>query len=55
MAVALIELRDVWKIYDLEIKGVSVIRTYRSQFAEILERGTIGDLIKKLETPVKES
>jgi phospholipid transport system substrate-binding protein len=39
-----------WKIYDLEIQGVSLIRTYRSQFDSVLRNGTIDDLILKLET-----
>ena len=40
-----------WKIYDLEIQGVSIIRSYRSQFSSILESGTIDDLLLKLENP----
>ena len=38
-----------WKIYDLEIQGVSLIRSYRAQFHEILKSGTIDDLMTKLE------
>ena len=40
-----------WKIYDLEIQGVGIIRSYRSQFSSILESGTIDDLLLKLESP----
>jgi phospholipid transport system substrate-binding protein len=40
-----------WKIYDLEIQGVSIIRSYRSQFSRILASGTIDDLLLKLENP----
>ena len=40
-----------WKIYDLEIQGVSIIRSYRSQFSGILESGTVDDLLLKLENP----
>ncbi len=40
-----------WKIYDMEIQGVSVILTYRSQFDEILRRGTVEDLLSRLEKP----
>ena len=42
---------DDWKVYDLEIQGVSVIRSYRSQFGEILQNGTIDDLLLKMEKP----
>jgi phospholipid transport system substrate-binding protein len=40
-----------WKIYDIEIQGVSIIRSYRSQFKEILQKGTFDDLLKKMEKP----
>ena len=39
---------DDWKVYDLEIQGVSIIRSYRSQFSEILQSGTIDDLLLKM-------
>ena len=38
-----------WKIYDIEIQGISLVRTYRSQFDSVLRDGTIDDLILKLE------
>jgi phospholipid transport system substrate-binding protein len=41
-----------WRIYDIEIEGVSIIRSYRSQFKEILQRGTFDDLLQKMEKPV---
>ena len=40
-----------WKIYDVEIEGVSIIRSYRSQFNEILQKGTFDDLLQKMERP----
>jgi phospholipid transport system substrate-binding protein len=40
-----------WKIYDIEIEGVSIIKTYRSQFNQVLSSGTIDDLLIKLEEP----
>ena len=40
-----------WMVYDLEIQGVSIIRSYRSQFGEILQNGTIDDLLAKMEKP----
>ena len=38
-----------WKIYDLEIQGVSIIRSYREQFDQILQKGTFEDLLAKME------
>lgn len=40
-----------WKIYDVEIQGVSILLTYRSQFDDILRRGTVEDLLSRLEKP----
>lgn len=38
-----------WKIYDVEIEGVSILLTYRSQFNDILSRGTVDNLLCQLE------
>ena len=43
-----------WKIYDVEIQGVSILLTYRSQFDDILRRGTVKDLLSQLEKPLKD-
>jgi phospholipid transport system substrate-binding protein len=40
-----------WRIYDVEIEGVSILLTYRSQFDDILRRGTVEDLLSHLEKP----
>ena len=37
-----------WRIIDVVIEGVSLVSNYRSQFAEILNAGTIDDLLAKL-------
>jgi len=37
-----------WMVYDVEIMGVSIVQTYRSQFAGILKDQSIEDLLKKL-------
>jgi phospholipid transport system substrate-binding protein len=50
----LYKLRKVdkcWKIYDVEIQGVSILLTYRSQFDDILSSGTVNDLLSRLEKP----
>jgi phospholipid transport system substrate-binding protein len=41
--------KNGWKIYDIEVEGVSLIVTYRSQFDHVLRKGTIDDLLIKLE------
>lgn len=39
---------DRWRIIDVVIEGVSLVSNYRSQFAEVLNSGTIDDLLTKL-------
>lgn len=45
---------DDWKVYDIEIEGVSFIKSYRSQFNETLKDGTVEDLFQNLEKSIKE-
>ena len=40
-----------WKAYDVEIQGVSILLTYRSQFDDTLSSGTVEDLISQLAKP----
>lgn len=37
-----------WKVYDLEVLGVSTVLTYRSQFSGFLKNNSMDDLMKKL-------
>lgn len=37
-----------WKVYDLSVEGVSLVATYRSQFASQLRNGNVGNVIKIL-------
>jgi phospholipid transport system substrate-binding protein len=46
-----IKVHERWKIYDVEIRGISILLTYRSQFDDILRRGTVKDLLSRLEKP----
>ncbi len=39
---------DQWQVYDVEIDGVSFIKSYRSQFDEVLKNGTVDDLFTQL-------
>lgn len=39
---------DRWKVYDVEIQGVSLISNYRTQFNTLLRRTSYGELVKTL-------
>ena len=45
------KVEKCWKIYDVEIQGVSILLTYRSQFNDILHKGSVEDLLVRLENP----
>ncbi|MDY6837044.1 MAG: ABC transporter substrate-binding protein [Thermodesulfobacteriota bacterium] len=53
MVYRVIQEKGQWRVYDVVIEGVSLIKNYRSQFNEILRNKTPDDLIelirKKLE------
>lgn len=39
-----------WLIYDVDVLGVSIIQTYRTQFADFLAKDSINNLIIKLKS-----
>jgi ABC-type transporter MlaC component len=39
---------DLWKIYDLDVDGISLVGNYRSQFTTLISRSSYADLIEKL-------
>ncbi len=47
--------KDGWQAYDVEVNGVSLIKSYQSQFSEVLRNGTPEDLLINLREQVKES
>ena len=37
-----------WKVYDVEISGISLVKSYGAQYDQFLQNGTPAGLIKKL-------
>lgn len=37
-----------WKIYDLNVEGVSLLQSFRTQFANILQQGNMHDLLEQM-------
>jgi phospholipid transport system substrate-binding protein len=37
-----------WKLYDMSVEGISLISSFRSQFADILANGNMNDLLARL-------
>lgn len=42
-----------WRIYDVNIEGVSMVANYRAQFEALLQKGGAGALIESLEQNVR--
>ena len=42
------KIKNGWKIYDVEIEGVSLIKTYRSQYHQVLKNDKIEGLLTKM-------
>jgi phospholipid transport system substrate-binding protein len=50
----LIESPNEWRVYDIVVEGVSLIKNYRSQFGKIIHNDSFDALMDKLNTKVKE-
>jgi len=37
-----------WAVYDVKIDGISLVASYKAQFARLLQRGSFPDLLKQL-------
>jgi phospholipid transport system substrate-binding protein len=50
---------DQWRVYDVIVEGVSLVKNYRSQFSSILSKNPPSVLLdqvrKKIEQPNNES
>jgi phospholipid transport system substrate-binding protein len=44
----MVEKQGKWRVYDVVIEGVSMVKNYRSQFREILSKKQPEDLLKTL-------
>lgn len=45
---------SAWRVYDVIIEGVSLVKTYRTQFQDILHNGNADALIQRVNQKVKE-
>ena len=44
-----------WGVYDVDIEGVSLITTFRSQFSGVLKNSSFEELLEKLKNPTEQS
>jgi len=50
---SLIKTDTGWRIYDVRIEGVSLVKNYRSQFNRILRKSSPSCLIKRIEEKIE--
>jgi len=46
----LVKSGSQWKVYDFSVDGISLVQSYRSQFAEVLANSGFNGLLQKLKT-----
>jgi phospholipid transport system substrate-binding protein len=46
----LVKNNSGWKIYDFSVDGISMVQSYRAQFAPILKQGGLPQLTRKLQS-----
>ena len=44
-----------WRVYDVDIEGVSLITTFRSQFSGVMKNSSFEELLEKLKNPTEQS
>lgn len=50
---SMLKRNDVWRVYDVKIEGVSLIKNYRTQFSHILAKDSPAQLIERLQRKIE--
>ncbi len=45
---------DLWRVYDIVVEGVSLVRNYMEQFKDFLHKEEYATLVKHLEKKISE-
>ncbi|MFJ1268137.1 phospholipid-binding protein MlaC [Legionella lytica] len=46
---SLVDKNGQWKIYDISVEGVSLLQSFRSQFAQVLQNSSMDEVIKQMQ------
>ena len=49
LSYSLVNKNGQWKIYDISVEGVSLLQSFRSQFAQVLQNSSIDEVIKQMQ------
>jgi phospholipid transport system substrate-binding protein len=50
----MVRREERWKVYDVEIEGVSLVANYRTQFNKIIQTSSFQELVKKMKSKQEE-
>jgi len=50
----MIKRKGLWKVYDIQVLGISAVRNYRAQFQFILRKETPGQVIERLKQKIEQ-
>jgi phospholipid transport system substrate-binding protein len=50
----MIKRKGFWKVYDIQVLGISAVRNYRAQFQSILRKETPGQVIERLKQKIEQ-
>ena len=53
LAYKLYKSKTGWKVYDVEIQDVSIVKSYGLQYSQVLREGTVEDLLTKMEGKIQ--
>lgn len=48
LSYSLVAKNGQWKIYDISVEGVSLLQSFRSQFAQVLQNSNISEVISQM-------
>jgi phospholipid transport system substrate-binding protein len=55
LSYSLVSKDGQWKIYDISVEGVSLLQSFKSQFAQALQNSNITDVIKQMQQKQKKA
>src|SRR6185437_10085807 len=48
LSYSLVSKDGSWKVYDISVEGVSLLQSFRSQFAQALQSSSVSDITKQM-------
>jgi phospholipid transport system substrate-binding protein len=48
----MIKRKEQWKVYDIQVLGISAVRIYRAQFKALLSKETAAQVIERLKIKI---